>query len=787
MYNLGERFKVDYKSSTSNPESVFKGNKYRITILTDRLIRLEYNENGVFEDRPSIFAQNRNFAKPDFNVSENNNTLKIITKYFELEYKKEKKFDGGKLSPTSNLKILLYNTDKVWYYNHPEARRYPATISMSDNKMKSKKGIFSLDGFISIDDSNTDIILENGQIEKRNSSGIDMYVFMYNKDYYYCLNDYFMLTGKPSFLPRYSFGVWYSKNEFFDENKIQKVSNKFIENNVPISILILNKWSTKMDLSESYSNFKDIFQLLFNRNIRLGLTIDYTDGFDSNQYAKLGQYLQKDKFGRIPFNIYDSKTIDAYLKILIHPLIFNGVDFLSLNKPLKSSNNLNYNLDYYLYNDQKIIENKRPLFCSSNYSNISHRYGTTYSGVSKVGWNALKNIVEFNTSSFNIGMSYWVHDIGGTFDGIEDNELFTRFVQLGVFSPIIKLSSEGGKYYKREPWVWGIKTSKITTDYLNLRYRLIPYIYTEAYKYYKFGKPMIEPIYYRYPKIYDDALYRDEYFFGSQFLISPITEKKDYIMNRVIHKLYIPDGIWYDYFTGKKYRGNKRYTSFYRDEDYPVFVKSGSIIPLNVNKYNNTNLPNELEILIFPGENNTYSIYEDDGITMGYEKGNYIITNVELLSKKNSYNLTILPVEGKVGILPKTRNYKIRFRNTRAASRILSYVQGQEVENKSYRDDKDLVIEVKDVPTNKQFTLMCSGEDIEYDALKIINEDISSIISDLPIKTTMKDKVDYIMFSKELDIKKKRIAIRKLANGKERLERKYIDLFIKLLEYVAEV
>ena len=787
MYNLGERFKVDYKSSTSNPENVFKGNKYRITILTDRLIRLEYNENGVFEDRPSIFAQNRNFAKPDFNVSENNNTLKIITKYFELEYKKEKKFDGGKLSPTSNLKILLYNTDKVWYYNHPEARRYPATISMSDNKMKSKKGIFSLDGFISIDDSNTDIILENGQIEKRNSSGIDMFVFMYNKDYYYCLNDYFMLTGKPSFLPRYSFGVWYSKNEFFDENKIQKVSNKFIENNVPISILILNKWSTKMDLSESYSNFKDIFQLLFNRNIRLGLTIDYTDGFDSNQYAKLGQYLQKDKFGRIPFNIYDSKTIDAYLKILIHPLIFNGIDFLSLNKPLKSSNNLNYNLDYYLYNDQKIIENKRPLFCSSNYSNISHRYGTTYSGVSKVGWNALKNIVEFNTSSFNIGMSYWVHDIGGTFDGIEDNELFTRFVQLGVFSPIIKLSSEGGKYYKREPWVWGIKTSEITTDYLNLRYRLIPYIYTEAYKYYKFGKPMIEPIYYRYPKIYDDALYRDEYFFGSQFLISPITEKKDYIMNRVIHKLYIPDGIWYDYFTGKKYRGNKRYTSFYKDEDYPVFVKSGSIIPLSVNKYNNTNLPNELEILIFPGENNTYSIYEDDGITMGYEKGNYIITNVELLSKKNSYNLTILPVEGKVGILPKTRNYKIRFRNTRAASRILSYVQGQEVENKSYRDDKDLVIEVKDVPTNKQFTLMCSGEDIEYDALKIINEDISSIISDLPIKTTMKDKVDYIMFSKELDIKKKRIAIRKLANGKERLERKYIDLFIKLLEYVAEV
>ena len=82
---------------------------------------------------------------------------------------------------------------------------------------------------------------------------------------------------------------------------------------------------------------------------------------------------------------------------------------------------------------------------------------------------------------------------------------------------------------------------------------------------------------------------------------------------------------------------------------------------------------------------------------------------------------------------------------------------------------------------------MCSGEDIEYDALKIINEDIASIISDLPIKTLMKEKIDSIMFSKNMSIKKKRIAIRNLANGKNRLERKYIDLFIKLLEYISEV
>ena len=785
MYNLGDRFKIDPDKSKPNPDSVFYGKKYRITVLTERLVRIEYNETGVFEDRPTLLAQFRNMNKPNFSVSETETFLKITTRYFILEYKKEKNIDGGKFSPSANLRISLNNTNRFWYYNHPEAKRYPAIIGHENNKLAKIKGLYSLDGFISIDDSNNDVIAQNGEIQPRNYKGIDTYVFLYNKDYYYCLNDYFMLTGKPQLIPRYALGNWYSKNEFYNEEKIEKVSNKFIKNDVPISLFILNKWSNKFDLNDSYDNFKVTAQKMLQNNIKLGLSIYDIGNFNSNLFTNLSKYLKSDKNGNIPFNLYDPKTIDAYLKLIIHPLIMNGVSLLELN------NAINYKrselLKYYLYNDQKIITNRRPIICGSTSNIPLHKYSTVYSGSSIVGWETLKNILAFNITSFNIGMSYWVHDIGGTYDGIEDNELYTRFVQLGVFSPIMKLSSEGGKYYKREPWNWGIKTSKIATDYLKLRYRLIPYLYTEAYKYHKFGKPIIEPIYYRYPELYDDSLYRDEYLFGSQIFISPITERKNYLMNRVIHKLYIPEGIWYDYFTGKRYKGNKRYTSFYKEEDYPVFVKSGSIIPLSSNNYNDVGLPTELELLIFPGENNTYSIYEDDGNTFEYENGNYIITNIELLSKKNSYNLTILPVEGKVGILPKIRNYKIRFKNTKAASRILSYVQGDEVENKSYRDDKDLVIEVKNIPTNKQFTLMCSGKDIEYDALKIINEDIASIISDLPIKTTLKEKIDEIMFNKNLSINKKRIAIKKLGNNKIRLEKKYIDLFIKLLEYVAEV
>ena len=106
----------------------------------------------------------------------------------------------------------------------------------------------------------------------------------------------------------------------------------------------------------------------------------------------------------------------------------------------------------------------------------------------------------------------------------------------------------------------------------------------------------------------------------------------------------------------------------------------------------------------------------------------------------HNYKLTILPVSGKVGIVPKTRNYKIVFRNTRMVSKVFSYVGNTQVANNCYTDDSLLVIEVDNVPTDSQLTIVCIGENIEIDALHIINEDIASIISALPIKTIVKQR-----------------------------------------------
>ena len=802
MYNLGEHFRPNYGAAAVNSESVIQGKKYRITIMTERLIRLEYNENGVFEDRPTELAWFRNFEKPNFQIKQDEKYLEITTKYFKLFYIKEKKFYGGKLNPAANLKIELLNSERYWYYGHPEIRNYGAPNSNLVNKkgkVKFKKALFSLDGFASIDDSNSKIFGEDGVLINREQNSIDIYLFMYLNDYELCLNDYFALTGKPALLPRYALGNWWSRNEDYNDMKLKQLIDEFERQEIPLSVLVLNKdWhvhkyenNDKLDTGFTFNRdyFKapyEMIEYLHSKGIRIGLSVNPMEGIYpyDEYYEEAKKYVGTDEKGIIPFNVLDPKFLDVYLKLLIHPLDALGVDFFWLDTNEKVNDYL-WILKHYHFYDMMRNYKRRPMVLAKNIGVTPHRYPVLYSGKTIVSWDTLKLIPFHNASAANIGVSWWSHDIGGFHKGVEDNELYTRFVQLGVFSPIFKFGAEKGKYYKREPWRWGIKTYQIVKKYLNLRHRLIPYLYAEAYKYHTLGIPLIRPIYYKFPEMYDDVRYRNEYFLGTELFVAPIINKKDYVMNRVIHKFYIPDGVWYDFVTGKKFPGGRDYVSFFKDEDYPVFAKAGSIIPLGDNDHiNDTTPPKNMELHIFPGKSNLYKLYEDDGISDLYKKGFYLLTYIEYNYLPNNYTVIIRAIEGKSGIVPAKRNYKFRFRNTKKANEVIAYFNEDIIECISYTDGPDFVVEVNDVSTIGQLTLNCKGKNIEIDAVRLINEDIEGIISDLPIETEMKEKIDEAIFS-DLSIKKKRIAVRKLGN--KGLEKKFVKLFLKLLEYIEQV
>lgn len=803
MYDLGEQFKINVEDIKANPDCIYLGEKYRITILTSRLVRLEYSENGVFEDRPTELVINRNFESPKFSVKEDKRYIEIKTTYFTLSYTKNKRFKGGLFNHASNLKIELFNSDKVWYYNHPEVRNYKAPHTLLSDKKDYVKSLYSLEGFTSIDDSNSKVFLSSGELVERDNKETDIYVFIYHKDFLKALDDYFKLTGAPSLIPRFALGNWWHKNEKYNDFDVKELISNFANNDIPISVLLLDSsWHKQVEYNknilktgftfndELFKNPEQMITYLHSKGIRMGLSIDPHEGIYplETSYEELKKYVEPNKDGVIPFSVYSSKFIDAYLKLVIHTIDNLGVDFYFLDFYESKLTEEVYRLKHYQLNDMNRNYQRRPMMLSYNVGKAPHRYSVLYSGKSIVSWDTLKKIPTYNSHAFNNGVSWWAHDIGGYYKGMEDAELYVRFVQLGVFSPIMKFGADIGKYYKREPWKWDIKTQSIVTDYLRFRHKLIPYLYSEAYKYTEQSMPVIEPLYYRFPELYDDNICSDEYYFGGELFVSPIVKKKDPVMGRVIHKFYIPDGTWYDITTGKKFPGGRKYVSFFRDQDYPVFARSGAIIPLsdldNMDKINDTNPPLNLEVDIYPGRSNSYKLYEDDGVSSLYKKGFYLLTDIQYNYLPNNYTVIFRSMDGKSGIVPDKRNYKIRFKNTKQAQDVIVYLDNTSVPHEAYVDGNDFVVEVKKVKTIGQLTVNCKGKNIEIDAVRVINDDIEKILSDLQIETSMKEKIDAVLFG-ELPIKKKRIALRKLK--KQGLDEKYIKLFLNLLEYVDQV
>ena len=351
-------------------------------------------------------------------------------------------------------------------------------------------------------------------------------------------------------------------------------------------------------------------------------------------------------------------------------------------------------------------------------------------------------------------------------------------MQFACFSPIFLLASEGGKYYKREPWKWSPTIEKNIEYYMNLRYKLIPYLYSEGYNYHITGHGIVKPFYYDYPKIIDEPTYKNQYFFGRDFFVAPITEKKNTIINRVMKKVFIPNGIWFDFLQGKKFIGGKSYNNFYRDEDYPVFVKAGAIIPQNINI--KEEIPTTLEVLVYPLSDGEYSLYEDDGFSNNYKNGLYMITKFNYHYEEDNYTFKISKENGRN--LVSARSYLIRFKNIKNITEVT--INDKNIKYNYYYDKDDFIVEVKNLLIGRNLEINIKGKDSLVSSVSLVNEEIKEILYDINITTKLKEQIDKVLFS-DIDVRKKRIAIRKLK--RKGLDNKYIKIFINLLEYIQKI
>ena len=778
MANLCSYFVKDSKKLIPQNKYIIKGQTYRFTILTPRLIRLEYNKNGIFEDRATSLVVNRSFGNTNFNISGDEQTLIITTEYFILTYVKERPLSSN------SIKIKITGTDREWYPGYKDVRNIGGisySLDELDNNLKLDKGLYSLDGFVAIDDS-TNFVIEKEMFLPRKET-TDIYVFAYRQDLGLCLQDYFNLTGYPPMIPRYALGSWWYKNDTYNMYNIDDIIKKFNDNKIPISVFLLgDKWHNNI---QNYNYNPQLFDLSALNNYyrskkqKFGLTINPTLPINNNDplYNELVKYIQPTKDNTISLIPLNNNTISLYLNLIVNNILSSGIKIFNIDY-----NNPNDKLGLFLLNHYHYTIanlNERGVILSRNPGIAPHRYPIIYSGKTRVSWDTLKLLPMYNNSAANLGICWHSHAIGGYYGGMEDDELFIRYIQFGVFNPIFILAGDEGKYYKREPWKWNQIKLNVIREYMQLRNKLIPYIYNEGYIYHKFGVPIVQPLYYKYPKIYDEPNYVNQFFFGSKIMISPIIKRKNSEMNRVVQRIFIPKGIWYDYSSGKKFTGNKYYINFYKEEDYPIFVKEGSIIPMNNDM--NTDCPKNMEIQIFPAENGlygSYELYEDDGISK--EVGNnYLITKMNLDKVENGYTFTIKRKEGNLGL--PNRNYLLRFRNMKSPDKVL-VKRNTEVSEHDFEIEKnDLLIKIEDINIYEPLEISIIGKNMEIETISVINEEIEGILDDLEINTILKEQIDAIIFS-DLPINKKRIGLRKLK--RQGLEPKFITMFIGLLEFI---
>ena len=294
----------------------------------------------------------------------------------------------------------------------------------------------------------------------------------------------------------------------------------------------------------------------------------------------------------------------------------------------------------------------------------SHRYSLGFSGDTFVTWTSLDFQPYFTAIASNVGYCWWSHDIGGHFNGFGDSELTTRWHQLGVFSPINRMHSEPNPLISKEPWHHSEEYETVIKKYLNLRYEFLPYIYTMNYRANSKLEPLVQPMYYTHPKCSAAYDVKNQFWFGSELMVAPITEPKDSIDNLSKATVWLPKGKWFDFFNGTRYESrNGRTLDVFRSlEDYPVFAKSGAIIPMMKAKGNNIENSENMEVVVFPGADNEFVLYEDEGEFDNYRNGAFVTTKMEQKFTQVDSSFIINPAEGETELIPSKRTWKISFR-----------------------------------------------------------------------------------------------------------------------------
>jgi alpha-glucosidase (family GH31 glycosyl hydrolase) len=687
MNNIPKQYKFEAYPK-ADPRAIVAGEKYRFTVLTPYFIRMEYNEEGFFEDRPTKIVWNRFQPVPEYEVTIEGEELSIITAHLQLQYTIGQPFARGTLMIKTVTNAI--HGSGVWRYGfRSEFNRKGTyrTLDGVDGGIPLDDGLFSEEGYTIIDDSHSLVFTEEGWFEKRPEGTVDLYYFGYGNAFREGLRDYYLISGKTPILPRYALGNWWSRYWDYNDEELIDLMDTFEAKDIPLSVCIVDMDWHETDIDEKYgsgwtgytwnrklfNNPKTFMDGLHDRGLVTSLNLHPALGFRGHEacYESFAKFMGMDpnKEELIEFDPVNPKFMEGYFTYGHHPHEADGVDFWWIDWQQGNNTKVEgidplFLLNHYHFMDHGRHEDIRP-FIFSRWSGFgSHKYPIGFSGDTVITWDSLQFQPEFTLTAANAGYGWWSHDIGGHYNGTEEDELYTRWVQLGVFSPIMRLHSSKNYYSRREPWRYTAATEATVKKYMKLRHKLLPYLYTVNKQHSEGGLPLITPMYYHYPNHYGANFIKDSYMFGEFIMVAPFLEKTNPILKLAKRKVWFPEGQWFDFLTGRLYEGDKEVTIYGSIEDTPVYVKAGGIIPLAVlESGHGVANPKEIRFRVYPGKDGQYCLYEDDGVSQKYRKGQSLETNINVSYEKVDGQQTKMSIsislKGEKTVAPQDRIYSV--------------------------------------------------------------------------------------------------------------------------------
>ena len=699
-----------------NPVTTLQGDRWRIGLITESLIRLEWSDSGVFEDNASLMAVDRAFrpaGSVEFTTSERDGLLVVETSALRLTYDRKPFSKEGLSIVVKGVPDSQFNT---WHYGDVDRGNLGGTartLDEADGEIPLGYGVASRDGWAVLDDSASNVFvladadgnLPDGVVAyggfgvaPRSHKETDIYFFGYGRRYREAVHDFQKLSGPAPLLPRYALGNWWSRYYRYSEEEYLDLMDRFKREGIPFTTSVIDMdWHLVDDVDPQYGSgwtgytwnrklFPDpkrFLESLHERGLKTTVNVHPRDGIRAFEepYTKAAATVGVDAEAKEPveFDLTNPKFVQAYFD-MHHDLETDGIDFWWLDwqqggvtrqpglDPLWVLNHLHY--------CDSGRDRRWPLTFSRFAGPGSQRYPVGFSGDTVITWKSLKFQPYFTATASNIGYGWWSHDIGGHMFGYRDEELEARWYQLGAFSPINRLHSSCSPFSGKEPWNFHEPVRSAMVDVLRLRQALMPYLYTMNWRAAVDGDPIVEPMYWDAPNIGESYEIRDEFRFGTELVVSPVVDPADKASLRAEADVWLPQGDWFDFFDGRRYASpdpaGRRLAVWRTIDRIPVFAKAGGIVPMQSDALDNTSAnPKALDVVVFPGADGAFMMREDSGDFGDVCEGTDATAATAMTwhwDDGRAPQFVIEPAAGNTSVVPERRDWTLVFRGVAKAT-----------------------------------------------------------------------------------------------------------------------